>query len=543
MGWKNKLTTVCNSICGTLTGRLVAGMVIIHLLLLPLLVGAVFYLVKEGYETQFIEHLRSTSPLYAQMIRAEDEEPVLVATLDEILLSGQVTFVELETLENKLIRPSLENSKEAFSEDFFFGQNDDQTYNIEVLVQDADGDPFATLRLGYSEQMTLRHIERTYWNGIVISAGYFILSTLFVVIISIILTRSIRQIGETSQAIAQGELEQTFAVQTNIGEVSQLVDNLERMRMTLLQDRQEIHDREARIQAIVDNMAEGVISTDEHGVVESINQAAEQIFGYRSDEIIGNNIAMLISESSRVSYDEYVRNYLCSGIAKIACLDALEVMGRRKDGQNFPLEVAVSELTLGGRRVLSGILRDITEQAAQKAQLEHQATHDGLTCLPNRTLCLDRLQQMLARSQRDQLSSALMMLDLNLFKNVNDTYGHHYGDALLKAVAERLKTVTRGSDTVARIGGDEFVILLPGQNDEGAVSVAENILDIIRKPFNIMGQSLKIDTSIGIALYPQHGEDESCLMRHADEAMYKAKRQHLGYYLSGSDEKLNNKSV
>lgn len=536
MVWKNRLSALCNAICNTLTGWLVTGMVIIHLLLLPLLFGAVFYLIKESYETQFVEHIRSTAPLYAQMVGAEDEEAMLIATLDEILLSGQVTFVELETTENRLVRSSMSTPEETFNEDFFFGQHGDHVYYIAIPVQDAAGPPFATLRLGYSEHLTLEQIGRTYRSGIAIIIGYFVLSTFFVVLISIILTRSIRQIGETSQAIAQGDLEQAFAVRTNIGEVNQLVDNLEHMRMTLLQDRQEIQDRETRIQAIVANMAEGVVTINDRGIIESFNQAAEQIFGYRADEVIGNNISMLMSASSGAKHDEYIRDYLRTGVAKAVGQRNREVMGRHKDGHGFPLELAVSELTLGGRRVFSGILRDITERAAQKALLEYQATHDALTGLPNRMLCRDRLQQMLARSRRDQTTSALMLLDLNLFKDVNDAYGHEYGDALLKAVAERLQTVTRGSDTVARIGGDEFVILLPDQDAEGATSVAKNILDVIRKPFNIKGQALKIGTSIGIALYPRHGEDEHHLMRNADKAMYKAKRHHLGYHLSGSDQ-------
>jgi len=520
----------------TLTSRLVAGVMVIHLILLPILFGAVLYLVKEGYQNQFVEHIRSTSPLYAQMIRADDEEALLVATLDDILLSGQVIFVELKTPEGKRITSSLGNPDEKFNEDFFFGQHNDYSYYISIPVIDREGSGLGTLRLGYSEQLTLAQIEQLYQRSIVISVGYFLLSILFVVLSNTLLMRSIRQIGDTSQAIAKGELEQAFVVKSSIGEINHLTENLEYMRMTLFRDRQEIQDREARIHAIVDNMAEGVFTIDERGIVESFNQAAEQIFGYYASEVIGQNISILIDDSIAATHDKHIQNYLETGVSTVIGNNrAREIAGKHKAGHSISLEISISELRQGNRRIFSGIVRDITERAAQRALLEYQATHDALTGLPNRMLCLDRLQQMLNRSRREKNTSALLLLDLNLFKQVNDNYGHEYGDELLKVVAEQLRSATRESDTVARFGGDEFVALLPGQDAEGAISVANNMIHVINKPYLIKDQKLKIGTSIGIAIYPTHGEDEHSLMRSADEAMYRSKRRGLGYQLSVPD--------
>ncbi len=521
--------------CNTLTGRLVAGTIVIHALLLPLVFGAVLYLIRDNYETQFVDYVRSSASLYARMIRPSDSENRMAEIINDILLSGQITFVELETVNGRRITPSLTDGQPAFREDFFFGQHGDQTYFVAIPVTDNNGNTFATLRLGYSEQLILEQIDRAYQNALAISAAYFLISVLFVSMVSIFLTRSIRRIGDISRAITQGDLERSFDVHSNIGEINQLVENLEHMRKTLLRDRQEIEDREKRIQAIVENMAEGVVTIDDRGNVETFNQAAEQIFGYRADEVIGRNVSMLMDIPLARQHDNYIRNYLQTGKGKVVGQGAREVIGRHKNGHTFPVELSVSELTIGGRRVFSGILRDITERAEQKALLEYQATHDPLTGLPNRMLCLDRLQQMLARSRRDGTPSALLLLDLNLFKEVNDNYGHDYGDALLKEVARRLKHATRDSDTVARFGGDEFIVLLPGQDSDGATAVASNILEAIRKPIVVKGKKLVIGTSIGIAIYPQHGDNEHDLMRSADQAMYRAKRHLLGYYLAGSE--------
>lgn len=535
MVWQHRIKRTCDSLCNTLTGRLIAGIVVIHGMLLPLFFGAVLFLIKESHESQFVEYARSSAALYARMIRPGDPESALKNTLDDILLSGQVNFVELERHDGRLLRSSLGKQQLRFQEDFFFGQHDDQTYFIAVPVSDNEGATFALLRLGFSEQLTLEQIAKAYRRTLLISAMYFLLSALFVSLVSILITRSIRQIANTSRAIAQGELERPFSLRTSIGEIRQLTSNLEHMRQALLRDRQEIQDREARIHAIVENMAEGVITIDEHGMVENFNQAAERIFGYRAEEVIGRNVSLLMPKEIGARHSDYIRRYLATGKAKIVGQGPREVTGRHKDGLCFPVELSVSELVVGGRRVFSGILRDITERVEQQNLLEYQATHDPLTGLPNRTLCLDRLQQMLALSRREQGHSALLLVDLNLFKEVNDNYGHDYGDAVLKEVAHRLVEITRHSDTVARFGGDEFIILLPGQDDTGAAAVARNILDTIAKPIVVKDERLGVGASIGIAIFPQHGDSEQELIRNADQAMYKAKRHHLGFHLCGSD--------
>jgi len=169
--------------------------------------------------------------------------------------------------------------------------------------------------------------------------------------------------------------------------------------------------------------------------------------------------------------------------------------------------------------------RDITERKQLEADLQHQALHDVLTGLANRALLNDRLEQSLLVSQRAQSPLAVLFLDLDYFKNVNDTAGHHGGDLLLQQLAVRWKLLLRGSDTLSRVGGDEFVVLLPATDEAGAEETAQRMRAEIERPFDIEGQSLRVGVSIGTAVHTRGDQDANDVMRQADRAMYRAKRQ------------------
>jgi diguanylate cyclase (GGDEF)-like protein/PAS domain S-box-containing protein len=183
-----------------------------------------------------------------------------------------------------------------------------------------------------------------------------------------------------------------------------------------------------------------------------------------------------------------------------------------------------------------GVFIDITKRRRAELALEHQALHDALTGLPNRALLNDRLLQTLRSTRREPGRFALLLMDLDRFKEINDTFGHHWGDLVLRDVAGRLRGVLRQSDTVARLGGDEFAILLPKADAAGAGLTARKIQKAMSQPFCIEGQLLDIGTSIGIALYPDHGSDAGGLLRHADVAMYIAKRADIGHAIYTPDQ-------
>lgn len=205
----------------------------------------------------------------------------------------------------------------------------------------------------------------------------------------------------------------------------------------------------------------------------------------------------------------------------------------RRDGERADFEFAL-------RRGRSGdvvvIARDVSERGRAQRELERHALHDALTGLPNRTLLLDRLEQALLAAKRLGMSVGFMVVDLDRFKEVNNTAGHQVGDALLKEVALRIQSRLRDSDTLARLGGDEFGLVLPGVDATGAVLVARKILKILERPFVIAGQAFDVAASLGIAHFPDHGEDRDALLRNADVAMYAAKRSGSGFNVYASEQ-------
>lgn len=309
------------------------------------------------------------------------------------------------------------------------------------------------------------------------------------------------------------------------------IEAMHRFRLSHLQKLKEVQQAHAEsernrhyLDSIINNVLDGIITIDAQGNITSCNEATTKLFGYSEAELIGQGINMLMPEPDRSRHDEYLQRYLDTGEQKIIGVGR-DVTGLRKDGSVFPMELAVCEVRDELKRSFVGIVRDISIRKAHEAHMNHIAHHDQLTGLPNRMLFTDRLQQLLARTRREPLKFALMFVDLDNFKPVNDTLGHDTGDLLLQEATTRLQRCLRESDTAARIGGDEFVVLLPtitSAND--AQRVAEKIRHALSQPFALSGNRVNISCSIGIALYPEHGSKGKLLIKHADTAMYHAKR-------------------
>ena len=192
-------------------------------------------------------------------------------------------------------------------------------------------------------------------------------------------------------------------------------------------------------------------------------------------------------------------------------------------------------------RVVTTIV-DVSEQREAERALREQALRDALTQLPNRALFLDRLEHGIARAKREKAVLSLLVMDLDAFKDVNDTFGHHAGDGLLRQVAERLARTVRKSDSLARLGGDEFAFVLPNTNEIGASVVVRSLLSALEAPFSIEGQSVSVGASLGLALFPRHSEDAAGLMRRAEIAMYTAKRAGGGSATYNFEDELDQRS-
>ncbi len=284
-----------------------------------------------------------------------------------------------------------------------------------------------------------------------------------------------------------------------------------------------------RLQSLLDSVADGIVTFDETGAIESANHAAGRLFGCTAEQLTRTTLDVLLAPERR------------SGITARLERGAMdwETEGLRRDGTMFPMELRASEMRLQGRRLFIATLRDTSELKARTLALQHQAMHDSLTGLPNRTLLLDRLSQAITSASRAGRQAALLLMDMDGFKEVNDSLGHHSGDALLRQVAERLRGTLRNEDTVSRLGGDEFAILPAGDCDqETAMRIAAKVLRAFDAPFLIEEQAIHARMSIGVALFPAHGEDADTLMRRADVAMYTAKRMRSGksVYSPAQDE-------
>jgi len=305
--------------------------------------------------------------------------------------------------------------------------------------------------------------------------------------------------------------------------------------VTVLKDR--FRDNEARTQSVLEHVADGIVTVTEEGLIESLNSAATALFGYTEQEAIGQPLSKMVTP-------EHPGDFASHEQAEHQLLDAeqwlgraAESMGRRRDGSTFPMELDLRGVQLGKRKIHIACIRDITERRTYTDALQHQALHDDLTDLPNRVLFGDRVNHAIRAAVRARAPLALLVMDLDEFKHVNDTLGHQHGDALLKLVAQRLVNGLRDGDTVARLGGDEFGILPLGPTDlAGAATVAWKIQQALLPPFVIMGHTIDVRASVGITLVPEHGDNIDDLLRRADLAMYDAKRSGSGYAMFAAEQ-------
>ena len=286
--------------------------------------------------------------------------------------------------------------------------------------------------------------------------------------------------------------------------------------------------RDALLRSVVQSSTDSILCIDEAGIIRTANPAASRMFHCAAYELVDEPLAKFIT--------------LFAGEGASARLAALhgevrECDSRTLSGEVFPVEISVSRVRLNTERLYTVFVRDIRERRAQQRRLQHQATHDSLTGLPNRAALLTHLDNALGAGPRPA-RIALLMLDLCRFKEVNDTLGHEVGDRLLCEVARRFQNTLDNNGLIARIGGDEFTVVLDDPTDAFIANTSQALTDSLRAPFDVAGISIEVGVSIGIARHPHDAGDAQTLLRHADVAMYVAKRRGAAYeyYDSAYDE-------
>lgn len=293
-----------------------------------------------------------------------------------------------------------------------------------------------------------------------------------------------------------------------------------------------LRKNEERYRTIIENIEEGYYEVDLAGSYHFVNEACLNIFGYSRSEILGFNSDKFTDGENRAKINELFKIVSASGDPSLSC----EWTVLRKNGEKRHVESSISPIrdAHGNAVGFRGVIRDVTAKKKAEETIHHMAYHDFLTGLPNRFLFQDRLNMALAQARRNKGKIALVTLDLDRFKEINDTLGHDIGDVLLQKVGKRLTGLIREGDTVARMGGDEFTLLLQSINDNSDVTViAVKVLEALREPFDCDEHELSITPSIGIAIYPDHGLAMSTVLKNADQAMYRAKKTRNRYYVYG----------
>lgn len=278
----------------------------------------------------------------------------------------------------------------------------------------------------------------------------------------------------------------------------------------------EIENREAHYRAVVEGASEGILTLDQNGHIIRINMAIETMFGYKVEE--ANNLPF----SKLITSDR--ANRLLRPDGSFFPISGLELEAQHKNGITFPILLSISSFKHRDKRYFTAIIQDIRERVMFEKRLARLAYYDALTGLPNRRLFHDRLSQAIERAKRNGKLVGILFLDLDHFKDINDTLGHLLGDQLLQEVSKRLSNLMRKEDTIARMGGDEFISILEGLNDkQDAEKLIQKILDVISVPIKLGLQDIYITGSVGVTFYPIDENDVEKLIMNADMAMYRAK--------------------
>lgn len=300
-----------------------------------------------------------------------------------------------------------------------------------------------------------------------------------------------------------------------------------------------LRESESKLRGMINGALDAIVTIDHKGHIVEFNPAAEHIFGHTRAEVLGLSLAdVIIPPGMREAHSTGHANFIRSGEKRIFD-QRLELSAIRADGTEFPIELTITSLHDQGQPLVTGFIRDLTEKKRAEQEIQSLAFFDALTGLPNRRLLMDRLRQAFASTARAQKYGAVIFIDLDNFKTLNDSRGHDYGDLLLIEVSRRLRGCVRDEDTVSRLSGDEFVIILEElksdieQSVSEARLVGEKILDTIHQPYQLKDIEYHNSCSIGISLFLGYGTEVDELLKRSDTAMYQAKaagRNALKFY-------------
>ena len=376
---------------------------------------------------------------------------------------------------------------------------------------------------GVPQHEVLANYRRRLARSIVIGIGVLLLSLLLAYRIASGIVLPVRALAKTTTRIAGGDLAARARV-TGPAEVRSVAHEFNRMLDVRADAETALRASEERLHAIVHMAAEAIVVVDEEYRIVLFNPTAERIFGCSADEVIGSSAERFVPPRLRDVCRQLVRGFVEGPGNSMHMGKRAEAFGLRADGEEFPLEISLSRIFQSGKPLYSAVLNDLSARRREEERLKALTNYDALTELPNRALFQQRLERALVRAQRYNEGLAVLLIDLDRFKNVNDTLGHDAGDRVLQAVAERLRVSLDDGDIVARMGGDEFGVLIEKVDDTRLVgNVARKLLKAIADVLILDGQEYHLTASIGVSTCPADGAETATLLKNADIAMYRAK--------------------
>ena len=427
--------------------------------------------------------------------------------------------------------------------DQFMLNSGDQNSFVHVSSFDTGSNLKFTIVITIPEPDLMEEINKNKTETILLTMGLLVLCIFLGYLISRIILRPVQALSQASNRISNGDFTQKIGLKSSnelgilanafdsmMDQLQESFNNLEEMNWHLEQRVEERTKELAasgeRFRLITQSVHDAIVSFTLDGLIRFWNTGAQTIFGYEESEIIRQPILQLLQEEDRDNSAQ-IRTIFRSSLKNDG--KNFELVGLKKDSQEFSMEVSLSSWTDDGVRFIVAVIRDITERKLSEEKIRYQANFDALTALPNRSYFTTLLASAISMAQRHKFKVALMFIDLDRFKWVNDNLGHAAGDLLLKEVAKRLKAVLRLNDTVARLGGDEFTVIAQSiTSADQARMVAEKILEQLNTPFYLEGQKAMISGSIGITLFPDDADSTETLLKNADQAMYTVKEAGRG---------------
>lgn len=317
-----------------------------------------------------------------------------------------------------------------------------------------------------------------------------------------------------------------------IDEKTLLEARIKALETDLRQKKEIILAQHVKLEAFFGSSIDALVQMDFDGHITAWNEQSEKIFGWSADEILDKRIVdTIIPPRYRTAHEKGMKRFLDSGETSVMD-NVIEIHALHRDGHEFPVEISVSVIDSPDLQEFSAYIRDISERKHAEKVIWNQANFDALTGLPNANLFLQKLEHEIRSCDRSNQSLALMYLDLDRFKDVNDSLGHEMGDQMLIDIAARLQKVVREIDTVSRLSGDEFTIILGNIDDQLSVQpICQELLDSLSRPFQFDNEKVFLTASIGVTFYPQDAKNIENLQRNADQAMYAAKAEGSNRYI------------